>query len=104
MAKIAILGTGAWGTALGNVLLRNGHDVLMYGIDKKEINDLKKGLNTKYFGNNKMYSFPKTSLYEDDVFNFVSLINNDDRRDICIKCKSTNCFILFIKIFTSIKN
>ncbi len=70
MAKIAILGTGAWGTALSNVLLKNGHDVLMYGIDKKEISDLKKGLNAKYFGNKKMVSIPKSTLNEKDVISF----------------------------------
>ncbi len=70
MAKIAILGTGAWGTALGNVLLKNGHDVLMYGIDKKETSDLKKSVNTKYFGNTKMFCAPKSTLKEKDVILF----------------------------------
>ena len=50
MSKVAILGTGAWGTALANTLLSNNHDVAMWGIDKKEINDLKKSINYKYFG------------------------------------------------------
>jgi glycerol-3-phosphate dehydrogenase len=29
MSKIAILGTGAWGSGLANVLLQNKHTVLM---------------------------------------------------------------------------
>lgn len=70
MAKIAILGTGAWGTALGNILLKNNHEVLMYGIDKKEIKDLNKGLNTKYFGNQKLCKKPIATLNEQDVINF----------------------------------
>ena len=54
MAKIAILGTGAWGTALANVLLTNKNKVNMWGIDQSEIDDLKKGYNKKYFGNVKL--------------------------------------------------
>ncbi len=70
MAKIAILGTGAWGTALGNVLLKNNHEVLMYGIDKQENADLKKGLNTRYFGNQKMFKAPLVTLNHNDVIGF----------------------------------
>ncbi len=54
MSKVAILGTGAWGTALANTLLANNHDVAMWGIDEKEISDLKKSINCKYFGKAKL--------------------------------------------------
>ncbi|WEK83111.1 MAG: NAD(P)-binding domain-containing protein [Mycoplasma sp.] len=54
MAKIAILGTGAWGTALANVLLTNSNNVFMWGIDQNEINDLKHGVNAKYYGQHKL--------------------------------------------------
>ncbi|WP_033159874.1 NAD(P)H-dependent glycerol-3-phosphate dehydrogenase [Mycoplasmoides alvi] len=56
--KISILGTGAWGTALANVLLENNHIVQMWGIDLDEINDLKQGINKKYFGNKNLVKIP----------------------------------------------
>ena len=65
MAKIAILGTGAWGTALANVLLSNKHQVAMWGVDQTQINDLKKQVNTQYYGNTKLVSSLKlvTNIY-----------------------------------------
>ncbi|MDC4181941.1 NAD(P)H-dependent glycerol-3-phosphate dehydrogenase [Mycoplasma bradburyae] len=56
--KVAILGTGAWGTALANVLLKNNHTVKMWGIDLDEIKDLNNGYNTRYFGHKKLYKAP----------------------------------------------
>ncbi|WP_412031310.1 NAD(P)H-dependent glycerol-3-phosphate dehydrogenase [Metamycoplasma buccale] len=47
--KIAVIGSGAMGTACAMILAENKHDVIIYGIDKEEINQLKVGKNTKYF-------------------------------------------------------
>lgn len=51
--EIGILGTGAWGSALANVLSSNNHKIIMWGIDDKEIEDINKGYNKKYFGEQK---------------------------------------------------
>lgn len=59
MKKITIIGSGALGTALGNVLkdANKDNDVLIYGIDQNELDDLKNGKNTKYFKNIKINKF-----------------------------------------------
>ena len=47
MSKILVIGTGAFGTALANVLLQNNHIVNMYGINDTQLDDLKKGYNKR---------------------------------------------------------
>ena len=49
MKKIAIIGSGALATSFGKVLKDAGNSVQIYGIDNKELEELKKGKNTKYF-------------------------------------------------------
>lgn len=49
--KCAVIGSGTWGSALAQVLLDNGNDVIIYGVDKSEIEDISiNHKNTKYFG------------------------------------------------------
>ncbi|AFS70763.1 Glycerol-3-phosphate dehydrogenase [NAD(P)+] [Exiguobacterium antarcticum B7] len=37
MKKIAVIGAGSWGTALSLVLADNGHEVVLYGRDQKNV-------------------------------------------------------------------
>lgn len=49
--NICVLGSGAWGTALADLLGRNGNRVRIYGICREELDDINEhGRNAKYFG------------------------------------------------------
>jgi glycerol-3-phosphate dehydrogenase (NAD(P)+) len=49
--NVTIIGTGAYGTVLGNVLADNGHNVTMYGIIKSQVDDINdNNLNSFFFG------------------------------------------------------
>ena len=62
MKKITIVGSGALGTALANVLYdaNKTNQITIYGVDELELKDLEQGKNTKYFGNIEVNKF-KTS-------------------------------------------
>ncbi|WP_324672843.1 NAD(P)H-dependent glycerol-3-phosphate dehydrogenase [Mycoplasma sp. 888] len=48
--KFGVLGTGAFGSALANILIENNFPVMMYGINEQEISDINDGYNRKFFG------------------------------------------------------
>ena len=55
--KISILGSGSWGSALGNVLAKNNHEVLIWGREVDEVNDINQNHeNSKYFKEVKLDS------------------------------------------------
>ena len=53
--KISVLGSGSWGCALAQILVRNGHDVVVWGIDETEVNDINLNhQNSRYFKDVKL--------------------------------------------------
>ncbi|UUD36452.1 NAD(P)-binding domain-containing protein [Mycoplasmopsis citelli] len=54
----SFIGTGAWASALANVLAQNGHKVKMYGINEEEVAEINQGYNRKFFGS-RLFAHPK---------------------------------------------
>lgn len=55
MAKFLVVGSGAFGSAISQVLVSNNHEVYVYGICDEELNDLYLNQkNTRYFGELKL--------------------------------------------------
>ena len=49
--KVTVLGTGTWGTALAQLLVDNDNEVIQYGIETSEVDDINNHhQNKKYFG------------------------------------------------------
>lgn len=68
--KIFVIGSGSWGSALAQICVDNGHDVLIYGNCADEINEI----NT--YHTNKKY-FPNVVLNE----NLKGTLNLEDIKD-----------------------
>lgn len=60
MSKIAILGSGTWATALSQVLVMNNHDVTLWGIDEKQINDINNNHKNSFYFGDKITLDPRT--------------------------------------------
>lgn len=55
MAKLSIFGAGSWGTALADTAARNGHDVLLWSIEKENVKTINSaGFNPGYLGNHPL--------------------------------------------------
>lgn len=49
MEKIAVIGAGSWGTALGITLAKNGHNVIMWEFNKEQYNAIETDRENKKF-------------------------------------------------------
>ena len=49
MAKISVIGSGGWGTAIAVMLSKNGHDVVLWSFFEEESEELKKHRENKRF-------------------------------------------------------
>lgn len=55
--RASVLGTGAWGTALAQVLADNGWDVTMWGVEESQVEDIRdRHINSQYFGDHVLPS------------------------------------------------
>lgn len=66
--KIFVIGSGSWGSALAQICVDNGHDVLIYGNCADEINEINAThTNSKYFPNVTLNVNLKGTLNLEDV-------------------------------------
>lgn len=66
--KVAVLGSGSWGTALAILLSRNGHEVVLVGRSKEEIADLSAGhVNHRYLPQAEVPSNVRFALLDDEL-------------------------------------
>ena len=86
--KVLIIGTGAWGTALGCMLFDAGCKVKMFGTNQNQVNDLNKGRNNQYFRNINLNFKPVASTNFDEI-------KNDN--DYIVFAIPTNAYSEFIK-------
>ena len=52
--KVAVLGSGSWGTAQALHLHKAGSDVVIWGCDAIDLDSIKTGFNTRYFGDMRL--------------------------------------------------
>ena len=61
--KIGFIGSGAWASALANVVSDNNHETIVYGINKEEIDDINiNHKNSKFFNDAKLNENIKATL------------------------------------------
>ncbi len=90
--RVAVIGSGSWGTALANILANNHHDVLIWGKSEDEILDIQNNkMNSKYFENVKLNENLKASLSFDELHNmdvFLLAVPSIAIEEVCQKISS----------------
>ena len=75
--KIAVLGAGSWGTALGQVLVENGHDVLLWHLEQDFVDGINQSHTHPFLpGVNLSHALQFTASL-DDIFEYGVWINGD---------------------------
>ena len=75
MKKVCVLGAGAWGTTLAQVLVDAGQEVLVWGRNESVVNEINSShTNTKFLPEVKLPKEIKATTYIEQAFDFGSSI------------------------------
>lgn len=73
--KVTLIGSGSWSSALANVLADNGHDAVIYGIVKEEVDDIQiNHRNSKFFEDVELNENIKATLDIKEALNNTDMI------------------------------
>ena len=91
--KVGFIGSGAWATALANVVTDNGHEAIVYGISKEEIDDINKHhRNSKYFSKVSLNKNIKGTMFIEDAVEdsdiIVIAVPSSQIRNVLAKIKN----------------
>ena len=91
--KVGFIGSGAWATALANVVTDNGHEAIVYGISKEEIDDINKHhRNSKYFSKASLNKNIKGTMFIEDAVEdsdiIVIAVPSSQIRNVLVKIKN----------------
>ncbi len=93
MAKVCILGAGSWGTALASVLNDNKHDVVIWGRNREQVQQINtNNTNSKYLPN---VVLDKKIVATNDLFEAIEnaelvvlAVPSQQIRNICVQIKN----------------
>ncbi len=94
--KIGIVGGGSWGTTLGQVLVDNNHEVLVYDINEKTVDMINSIHRHPFFDTTISYKIKATS-------SLVDTINFSDYILLSVPTKAMRSVLVQIKSLTSDK-
>jgi glycerol-3-phosphate dehydrogenase (NAD(P)+) len=68
--KVGVIGSGAWGTAVGNLMAANGHEVLLYVTNQQVYEDIRRErINRQYLPELKLEPNLQVTLCRDELEN-----------------------------------
>lgn len=92
--KTAVIGSGSWGLALAQVLADNQHDVIVYGRNQEEVNEINEHhSNSKYFDNVTLNKNVKATTDFDSILDaniFLLGVPTKAIEDMCLRLKDVD--------------
>ena len=72
--KISVLGAGSWGTALGQVLSENGHDVLLWHLEQDFVDNINKSYAHPFLPDVSLRKTLRFTATLDDIYDYGEIL------------------------------